>query len=86
MRLIDSANENSENFGKENEVEKSIVARAALIMARSAAIRRNTKLSVTEMEHMIGELFRLPNPNLTPNGNKVMCRLDEARIDQLFNI
>lgn len=86
MRLIDSANESSENFGKENEVEKSIVARAALIMARSAAIRRNTKLSVSEMEHMIGELFRLPNPNLTPNGNKVMCRLDEARIDQLFNI
>lgn len=86
LRILDSVIEESSNYGKEKVGENSLVERIALIMARSSAIRRGTKLSSIEMEHLMGELFALPDPGLTPTGNRVFCLLDEQKIDKMFGI
>lgn len=86
LRILDSVTEESENYGKEKVGENSIIERIALIMARSSAIRRGQKLSSIEMEHLMGELFALPDPGLTPTGNRILCVLDEQKIDRMFGI
>lgn len=85
LRILDSVDGESVNYGKDNpEAEDSMYRRMALAMARSAAIRRGKKLSVAEMEHLTCELFALPDPNYTPNGNPVFTVLNESRIESLF--
>lgn len=84
LRILDSATEDSMNYGVDGRGEVSVMNRAALMMARSSAIRRGDRLTVEEMEHLCAELFALPDPALTPNGNRVFCLLDESRLDALF--
>ncbi|MDE6410649.1 MAG: DNA mismatch repair endonuclease MutL [Muribaculaceae bacterium] len=86
LRILDSVTEESANYGKEKVGEDSILERIALIMARSSAIRRGRKLTSLEMEHLMGELFALPDPGLTPSGNRIFCLLDEQKIDRMFGI
>lgn len=78
---VDSVNYGNDGAGAEGE---GMLRRVALLMARSSAIRRGRRLSAVEMESMVGELFSLPDPALTPNGNHVFCLLDETRLDTLF--
>ncbi len=85
LRIIDSVSEDSENYGRDDRSDNTIIEKAALLMSRSSAIRRGVKLSVAEMEHLIGELFGLPDPAFTPNGNPVFCILDENKIERMFN-
>ena len=84
MRVLDSVTEDSANYGNESVRNVSVTGRIALLMARASAIRRGTALSTQEMEHLLGELFALPDPAVTPNGNAIFCILDEARIDSFF--
>lgn len=84
LRILDSVSEDSVNYGNDNRNDNSILQRSALLLARSSAIKRGVKLSVAEMERLTGDLFSLPDPAMTPNGNPVFCRLDESRIDRLF--
>lgn len=84
LRILDSVTEDSANYGLDGRGEVSIAERAALMMARSSAIRRGEKLSASEMEHLCAELFSLPDPALTPNGNRIFCLLDQSRLDTLF--
>lgn len=84
LRILDSVTEDSTNYGLDARGGCSIASKVALMMARSSAIRRGEKLSSTEMEHLCAELFALPDPALTPNGNRIFCLLDEARLDSLF--
>ena len=86
FRILDSVNEQSPNFGKESLKESAIIERIALVMARSGAIRRGQRLTTLEMEHILGDLFALPNPGLTPEGNPIFCRLDEDKIDKMLGI
>ena len=58
--------------------------KVALVMARSGAIRRGVKLSNREMEDIIARLFALPDPSLTPNGNKVYTLISESGIASLL--
>jgi len=83
-RILDSVTEESVNYGKENLADFSISQRIALVMARSAAVRRGQKLSSTEMEHLLGDLFSLPDPAYTPYGAKVFSVFDENYLDRLF--
>lgn len=85
LRMLDSIAEDSENYGKEGNISASLEDRVALLMARSAAIRRGQRLTVTEMESMVGSLFALPDPSLTPNGNLVYIALDDNRIAKLLS-
>lgn len=84
LRIIDSVTEDSANYGRDDIQDISIKSKAALVMARSEAVRRGEKLSVEEMEHLTGELFALPDPARTPDGNTVFCIIEESKIDRLF--
>lgn len=85
MRILDSVAVDSANYGKEGDVGASIEQRIALVMARSAAIRRGRRLSVTEMESIVSDLFALPDPAVTPDGKPVFTLLDEVRIAELLS-
>lgn len=80
LRILDSVCEDGSNYGKEGRASSDILGRLALVMARSAAIQGGTKLSDSEMEHLVGELFSLPDPAYTPNGNPVFVVLDPRRL------
>lgn len=84
LRILDSVNEDSGNYGNDGRGDVPIAKRAALIMARSAAVRRGDRLGVAEMENLVGRLFSLPDPSLTPNGNRIFAMLDERQIDRMF--
>lgn len=85
LRIIDSVSTDSENYGKEGDVALSMHQRLALVMARSAAIRRGQKLSVSEMESVVSSLFALPDPLYTPDGHKTFTILDEDRTQRLLS-
>ncbi len=76
--------EDGVNYGSESKVADQLSERMALAMARSTAIKRGQRLSPDEMEHIVGELFSLPDPAYTPNGNPVYCLLDPQKLESLF--
>lgn len=78
LRILESISEGSENYGREDkkEVEGALISRMGLLMAKSSAMMRGRKLTQTEMETLISELFRLPDPGFTPLGNPVYRLLD----------
>ena len=84
LRILDSVCEGGENYGKEADAPGDMLSGLALVMARSAAIKGGKKLTSDEMEHLIGELFSLPDPAYTPNGNRVYYVFDSQRLDALF--
>lgn len=84
LRILDSISEGGVNYGKESSTMGDLASRMALVMARSSAIQAGQKLSTDEMEHLIGELFALSEPNYTPNGNLVFCLLDSSRLESMF--
>lgn len=84
IRILESVIEDGANYGSQGDAGKGMLERVALLMARSAAIQRGKRLTADEMEHLVGELFALPNPAYTPNGNPVYTILDDRRLDSLF--
>lgn len=58
--------------------------RLALSMARSSAIKRGQSLTAAEMDKLISDLFRLPTPGLTPEGNTVFTIINIDDISKLF--
>lgn len=84
LRILDSVGEGGENYGNEVIPSDKILSDMALVMARASAIQSGTKLGNDEMEHLIGELFSLPDPAYTPNGNMIYCVLDAAKLESMF--
>ena len=85
MRILDSVSEDSANYGKDAPgMPVSIIERVALVMARSSAIRKGVRLSVDEMENLIGRLFSLPEPSLTPMGRKIFITLNDSDIANML--
>lgn len=84
MRVLDSVIVESENYGRENIDSSYVTDKIALVMARSGAIRRGTRLSTLEMEQLLGDLFSLSSPGFTPEGNKIYNIVSEERISRLF--
>ena len=58
--------------------------RVALSLARATAIRGTTHISTEEIEHLVSELFRLPNPAYTPDGLPVIRIMSIEDIARLF--
>ena len=85
LRILDSVTEDSANYGNDAPASIPMKERVALVMARSAAICRGQKLSQSEMESLIGRLFSLPDPSLTPNGNPVYHTLTDPAIARLLS-
>lgn len=84
MSILESVIEDSPGYGKGMAEEDSLLKRVALIMARSGAVRRGKKLSADEMEHIVSELFSLPDSLYTPEGNIIYCRLDDSTLESMF--
>lgn len=84
LRILDSVCEGGENYGADGSTSGELLSRIALMMARSAAIQGGQRLSGDEMEHLVGELFALPDPAYTPNGNRIFCMLDSQRLEAMF--
>jgi len=84
LRILDSVCDGGVNYGNESAASGDILLRLALVMARASAIPGGRKLSGDEMEHLIGELFSLPDPAYTPNGNPVYRVLDSHRLESMF--
>ena len=59
--------------------------RVALVLARSTAIRRGVKLSQNEMESLLGQLFSLPDPSLSPNGLPIFRMLTDQSITKMLS-
>lgn len=84
LRVLDSVNEDSVNYGADGRNSINLKTKIALMMARSSAIRRGQRLTISEMEHLIAELFSLQSSSLTPNGNPIYKILEESKINSLF--
>lgn len=85
LQILDTVDENNPDYGKNDlEMMTSAISKIAYVMARAAAIKGGQKLSTTEMEYIVDELFKLPNPQYTPNGNPVIKVIDNNYIQSLF--
>ncbi|MDE6341085.1 MAG: DNA mismatch repair endonuclease MutL, partial [Muribaculaceae bacterium] len=84
LRILDSVREDSDSYGVEGSPVEGIMQRMALVMARSAAITRGRHLSTEEMESIVGQLLSLPDPSLTPTGNRIFTILDESRLSAML--
>ncbi len=85
MRMLESVNEFSLNFGSDVRPAEDMLRNMALTMARASAIRRGRQLSAEEMEHLVAQLFMMPDPAFTPNGNPVYTILDDGAIARLLS-
>ena len=84
LRMIEAIDDSDINYGREGKKISDITSRMALIMARGAAINYGRKLSSEEMEHIVSQLFMLPDPSFTPNGNKIYHLFASSSIQTLF--
>ena len=89
-RILESVSEDSVNYGKDASatVETApmpMKRRVALVLARSTAIRRGVKLSQNEMESLLGQLFSLPDPSLSPNGLPIFRLLTDQSITKMLS-
>ena len=84
LRILESVMEDGVNYGVDGKGSIGLTEKVALVMARTSAIQRGKKLSDDEMEHIVGELFSLPDPAYTPNGNRVYCLLEDKKLEAMF--
>lgn len=83
LRILDSVIEDTPGYGDASSF--TVSQRVALAMARSAASGTTEEMSVAEMEHTVSELFKLPDPNYTPDGKKIVCLIEGRRLESLFD-
>lgn len=83
--MLDKMSDDSMAYGDNPLTAADLRSRIALTLAHASAIRRGVKLSPAEMEHLMSELFSLPSPALTPEGNPVYRILDERQIERFFS-
>ncbi len=77
-QIIDSV----ENGGV--SIKKRLLDHLALMVARSAAIPTGRILMPEEMEIIVADLLRLPEPNYTPDGKTIINVIPMDQINKLF--
>ena len=65
-------------------VKKRILEHLALTVARSAAIPVGRMLMQEEMDKLVADLLRLPEPNYTPDGKTIIAVIPMDQINKLF--
>lgn len=86
-RIIASVSDDHKtDYGNDSTQAKNteMLRRVAVAAARSSAIRGGQTLSASEMEHLLSELFSLPDPMFTPEGNAVMHTLTNLDLASLL--
>lgn len=84
LSMIGAVDDSDVNYGKESKENIDLHRRLALVMARGGAINYGQKLSSDEMEHIVAQLFSLPDPSYTPNGNKIFHLIDRPSLQSLL--
>ena len=77
-QIIDSV----ENGGV--SIKKRLLDHLALTVARSAAIPVGRTLMQEEMEMLVADLLRLPEPNYTPDGKTIINVIPMDQINKMF--
>ena len=65
-------------------LKKRLLDHLALTVARSAAIPSGRMLQQEEMEILVGDLLRLPEPNYTPDGKTIINVIPMDQITKMF--
>ena len=65
-------------------VKKRILEHLALTVARSAAIPAGRTLMQEEMDILVADLLRLPEPNYTPDGKTIITVIPMDQINKMF--
>ncbi|MBR0492796.1 MAG: DNA mismatch repair endonuclease MutL [Muribaculaceae bacterium] len=65
-------------------VKRRIMEHLSLTLARSAAIPVGRTLQQEEMEVLVADLLRLPEPNYTPDGKTIITVIPMEQITKLF--
>ena len=65
-------------------LKKRILEHLALTVARSAAIPAGRTLMQEEMDILVADLLRLPEPNYTPDGKTIITVIPMEQITKLF--
>ena len=65
-------------------LKKRILEHLALTVARSAAIPAGRTLMQEEMDILVADLLRLPEPNYTPDGKTIISVIPMEQITKLF--
>ena len=65
-------------------VKKRILEHLALTVARSAAIPVGRTLMQEEMDVLVADLLRLPEPNYTPDGKTIITVIPMDQINKMF--
>ena len=86
MRVLESVSDESSHYGSESPEEAADSHRrtVALAMARSMAVKKGHLLTQEERIEMVADLFRLPDPSLTPTGRRIYALLDSTAIEKLL--
>ena len=78
IQVIDSV----ENGGE--SIKTKVHEHIALNVARSAALPYGRTLNQEEMDKLVADLLRLPEPNYTPDGKNVINTITFEQISKLF--
>ena len=65
-------------------LKKRILEHLALTVARSAAIPAGRTLAQEEMEILVADLLKLPDPNYTPDGKTIIAVIPMEQITNMF--
>jgi len=76
--LIENYKQNEQTLHLE---KKENLARS---MARNAALRASSHLSITEMEDLLNSLFQSAQPNFLPNGKPVYVKIGQNALSEMF--
>lgn len=82
LRILDSISEDAQGYGDSGILGSR--ERVALALARSSASSARRDMSASEMEHIVSELYRIPDPNYTPDGKKILCMIEGKSLESLF--
>jgi len=86
MKIIESVGDDITPAGAVSEPgSEALLSKAALVMARAAAMRRGRHLTAAEMEQLLSDLFSLPEHAYTPAGNPIIRNIPTSRLDSLFS-
>ncbi len=79
LQVIESVESGGES------VRKKVYEHIALHVARAAALPYGRSLSLEEMDRLVADLLRLPEPNYTPDGKTIISVVNLDRINKLFS-
>ena len=69
---------------KDANVKEVLHDTIALTLAKTAAVSNSQLMTAEEMNHLVGKLFACSNPNLTPDGKRIVVVLSNEEIEKKF--